>query len=79
MIRNDAGFTDRLHRSFLDGFEVGREQSKTVSGMPEQIAFQEHFGHIARAIFHETAGHQKGLAEALQVCGVEFPGTGVCA
>ncbi len=65
MISDNAGFTDRFHRPLLDGLEVGGEQSEAVGGMPEQVAFQKHFGHVARAIVRQTAGHQKGLAEAL--------------
>ena len=79
MISENTGFTDRFHRPLLDGLEVGGEQSEPVGGMPKQVAFQKHFGHIARAIFRETAGHQERLAEALQVCGVEFTDAGVCA
>jgi len=47
-----------------------------VGGMPEQVAFEEYFRHIARAILCEAAAHQKRSAETLQVCASNFRAPG---
>ena len=59
------------HRALLDLTDVPRKQLQAMCVMTEQIALDEHFGHVERHCFIETRRLEQRLGERHQRVGRE--------